>query len=162
MSHNFNNEERDPEFNDHPQHHERDKYNEENLSNTITYEEFDTFAHSNSNLIRENTQYIQQQSNLSPNQASNYENTVEENSVPLLRNRNLTSINPNTRINNIFSMNSVNSNNILIDNSNFNSNIVDPNIDVELSEEGGDSHRDFDNQLDEIFDNLNYLITSEK
>jgi len=36
MSHNFNNEERDTNFN------ERDKYNEENLSNTITYEEFDT------------------------------------------------------------------------------------------------------------------------
>jgi len=36
MSHNFNNEERETNFN------EREKYNEENLSNTITYEEFDT------------------------------------------------------------------------------------------------------------------------
>ncbi len=36
MSYNYNNEEREHNLN------ECDKYNEENLSNTITYEEFDT------------------------------------------------------------------------------------------------------------------------
>jgi len=87
------------------------------------------------------------------------QNQLEDNSVPILRNRNIVQ---NARINNIFSMNSINGNNILIDNSNYNSNINDPNIDVELSEDNNISNRDFDNQLDEIFDNLNYLITSEK
>jgi len=87
-----------------------------------------------------------------------YENNIEDNTVPILRNRNLV---PNTRINNIFSINSLHTNNILIDNLNFNSNThMDQNIDVELSDDN--SNRDFDNQLDEIFDNLNYLITSEK
>jgi len=87
-----------------------------------------------------------------------YENNIEDNTVPILRNRNIV---PNTRINNIFSINSLHTNNILIDNLNFNSNThMDQNIDVELSDDN--SNRDFDNQLDEIFDNLNYLITSEK
>jgi len=63
----------------------------------------------------------------------------------------------------IFSMNR---NTILIDNSNSNSNFnynmnIDQNMD-DFSEDNNTTNRDFDTQLDEIYDNLNYLITTEK
>ncbi len=110
-------------------------------------------AHSTSN-VRDHPEHLTHQQQPS----SNYEQNLEENSVNILRTRNLVQ---NARKNNLFSLNSSsNRNNILINNSNSNLNAnMDENINEELSV---DNNRDFDNQIDEIYDNLNYLITSEK
>jgi hypothetical protein len=110
-------------------------------------------AHSN---VRENIENLHNQ-----NHQSGIDNNFDDNSMQLPRNRNLIT---NNRISNLFSLrNNMTMNNYINEPNAISNTIVNSNRNIE--EEITDENqicREFDTQLDEIYDTFNYLISTER